>query len=43
MASIEDLIDFLNTKEAGDEVTLTVNRGGETLEMSVTLARFTGA
>ncbi len=43
MAGIEDLIDYLNTKEAGDEVALTVNRRGETLEMSVTLARFTGA
>lgn len=38
--SIEELINFLNSKEAGDEVVLTVNRGGEILELSVTLAAF---
>jgi serine protease Do len=37
---IEDLIDFLNSRQVGDEVTLTVNRGGETLELSATLAAF---
>ena len=41
--SIEDLIDFLNSKEAGDQVTLTVVRGEETLELSVTLAPFPGS
>lgn len=42
LGSIEDLIDYLNEKEAGDEVTLTVNRGGETLQLPVTLAAFPG-
>lgn len=40
--SIEDLTDFLNIREPGDEVTLTVVRGKETLELSVTLAAFPG-
>ncbi len=43
LASIEDLIDFLNTKAAGDEVTLTVVRDEQTLELSVTLAAFEGS
>lgn len=43
LASIEDLIDFLNTKAAGDEVTLTVVRDEQTLELSVTLAPFEGS
>ena len=43
LESIEDLIDFLNTKAAGDEVTLTVVRDGQTLELSVTLAPFEGS
>jgi S1-C subfamily serine protease len=41
--SIEDLIDFLNTKEAGDQVTLTAVRGEDTLELSVTLDVFPGS
>jgi S1-C subfamily serine protease len=38
--SIEGLISFLNSKQAGDEVVLTVNRGGDILELSMTLAAF---
>ncbi len=38
--SIEDLISFLNGKKAGDDVTLTVVRGEDTLELSATLAAF---
>jgi S1-C subfamily serine protease len=40
--SAENLINFLNGKKAGDQVTLTVVRGGKTLELSVTLAVFSG-
>ncbi len=43
LAGIEDLIDFLNTKAAGDEVTLAVVRDELTLELSVTLAPFDGS
>jgi S1-C subfamily serine protease len=39
---IDSLIDFLNAKRAGDDVTLTVNRGGETLEVPVTLGVYPG-
>jgi S1-C subfamily serine protease len=38
--SIEDLIDFLSGKDVGDSVTLTVNRGGETMQLSVVLATY---
>ncbi len=41
--SIEDLIDFLNTKKAGDQVTLTVVREEDTLELSLTLDVFPGS
>jgi len=39
---IEELIDFLNSKKAGDQVTLTVMRGAETMELPVTLGTYTG-
>jgi S1-C subfamily serine protease len=40
--SVEGLIGFLNSKQAGDQVTLTVVRGAETMELQVTLAAFPG-
>ena len=42
LKTIEELISFLNGKQAGDKVTLTVNRAGETMELSVTLGAFPG-
>jgi S1-C subfamily serine protease len=42
LKTIEDLISVLNGKQAGDKVTLTVNRGGKTLEQSLTLAEYPG-
>lgn len=41
--TIEDLIEFLNIKAAGDQVTLTVVRGGETMELPVTLGVYPGS
>lgn len=38
--SIETLVDILNSREVGDKVKLTVNRGEETLALSVTLGAF---
>jgi S1-C subfamily serine protease len=40
--SIEGLIDFLNGKEIGEQVTLTVVRGGETMDLVVSLGTFPG-
>ena len=39
IASFDDLIAFLSTKKPGDTVTLTVERGGKTLNIKVTLAQ----
>ncbi len=39
IASFDDLIAFLATKKPGDTVTLTVERGGKTLNINVTLAQ----
>ncbi len=38
IASVQDLRDQIQQKEPGDEVSLTIVRDGETLEVSVTLA-----
>jgi len=40
--SVEGLIGFLNSKQAGDQVTLTVVRGAETMDISVTLGTYPG-
>jgi len=40
ITSIEGLTSYLNTKQVGDKVTLTVNRGGRQLSISVTLGNF---
>ena len=38
--SVEDLVELLNISAPGDEVTLMVVRGGETLEIEVTLGEW---
>jgi S1-C subfamily serine protease len=40
LKTIEDLIDFLNGKKVGDTVTLTVDRSGKTMELSVVLGTY---
>jgi S1-C subfamily serine protease len=40
ITSIEGLTSYLNTKQVGDKVTLTINRGGRQLSISVTLGNF---
>jgi len=35
--SVEDLVTYFNTKKAGDNVTLTVVRSGQTMQVTVTL------
>ena len=40
VSSVEDLIEQLNTRVTGDQVTLTVLRGGESLDIEVTLAEW---
>ncbi len=40
VGSVTDLIEQINTKQSGDEITLTVLRDGETLEVVVTLAEW---
>jgi S1-C subfamily serine protease len=39
IATFNDLIAFLTTKQPGDKVTLTVERGGKTQDITVTLAQ----
>lgn len=38
ISTLDELEEYLSGKSAGDEVTFTVNRGGELLELSVTLS-----
>jgi S1-C subfamily serine protease len=40
ITSIEALTSYLNTKQVGDKVTLSINRGGRQLSISVTLGNF---
>jgi len=40
ITSIDGLTSYLNTKQVGDRVTLTINRGGRQLPIPVTLANF---
>jgi S1-C subfamily serine protease len=40
VASVADLVDYLNTLRPGDEVTLTIIREGETKDVGVTLAEW---
>lgn len=37
VSSVADMVDYLNTQRPGDVVTLTVYRGGQTLDLRVTL------
>jgi S1-C subfamily serine protease len=40
ITSIEGLTSYLNTKQVGDKVTLSINRGGRQLSITVTLGNF---
>ncbi|TMD08522.1 MAG: PDZ domain-containing protein [Chloroflexi bacterium] len=40
ITSIEGLTSYLNTRQVGDKVTLSINRGGRQLSISVTLGNF---
>lgn len=42
LRSIDDLIEFLNRKAVGEEISLTVDRGGATVSVEVTLAAYSG-
>jgi S1-C subfamily serine protease len=42
LATIDELIEFLNGKEAGEAVSLRVDRGGAVVSVDVTLAPFSG-